>query len=78
LSVSGDWDHQNLLQDWNLYPSFVLNFPRQTQVKVAQSRSYELFDAIGFRTNISELSVYSSLAKSFGVSSSFTTGQAVN
>ena len=78
MSVSGDWDHQNLLQDWNLYPSFVLNFPRQTQVKVAQSRSYELFDAIGFRTNISELSVYSSLAKSFGVSSSFTTGQAVN
>jgi hypothetical protein len=78
LSVSGDWDHQNQLQDWNAYPTFVLNFPRQTQIKVAQSRSYELFDAIGFRTNISELTVYSSLAKSFGVSSSFTTGQAVN
>ena len=56
----------------------MLNFPRQTQIKVAQSRSYELFDAIGFRTNVSELSVYSSLAKSFGLSSSFTTGQAVN
>src|SRR5206468_3341360 len=78
VSLSLDWDHQNLMQDWNLYPTFVMNFPRQTQVKVARSQTYELFEAIGFRTDINELTVYSALTKSFSISSSFTSGSAIN
>jgi len=78
VSVSMDWDHQNLLQDWNVYPTFVMNFPHQTQIKVARSQTYELFDAVGFHTDVNELTVYSALSKSFSISSSFTSGSAIN
>jgi predicted porin len=78
MSVSADWDHQQQLQDWNTYPTFVINFPRQTSIKVATSRNYELYEGIGFRSTVNELSAYSAPARSFGISASLTKGQAVN
>jgi hypothetical protein len=78
VSVSADWDHRQQLQDWNVYPTFVLNFPRQTSIKVANSRTYELYEGIGFRSSVTEVSAYSAPAKSFGVFASFTAGQAIN
>ncbi len=78
LSVSADWDHQQQLQDWNAYPTFVINFPRQTSIKVATSRTYELYEGIGFRSTMNELSAYSAPSRSFGMSASLTRGQAVN
>jgi len=78
LSVSGDWDHNQVLQDWNAYPTFVLNFPRQTQLKVGTSETYELYGGIGFRSRITEVSGYSAPSKSFGFSASLGTGQEIN
>jgi hypothetical protein len=78
VSVSADWDHRHQLQDWNVYPSFVLNFPRQTSIKVANSRSYELYEGIGFQSNLTEVNAYTAPSRSFGVFASFTTGQAIN
>src|SRR5436190_894208 len=78
LSVSGDWDHRQVLQDWNAYPTFVLNFPRQTQLKVGTSETYELYGGIGFRSRITEVSGYSAPSKSFGFSASLGTGQEIN
>ena len=78
VSVSADWDHQGQLQDWNVYPTFELNFPRHTSIKVATSRTHELYDGIEFQSNLQVLSGYSSLTKSLAISSSFTTGQEIN
>jgi hypothetical protein len=78
VSVSADWDHRQQLQDWNVYPTFVLNFPRQTSIKMASSRTYESYEGIGFRSSLTEVSAYSAPTRSFGVFASITTGQAIN
>jgi len=78
VSVSADWDHQGQLQDWNVYPTFELNFPRQTSFKLATLRTHEVYYGTAFQSNQHVLSGYSSLTKSVGISSSFTTGQAIN
>jgi len=77
-SVSADWDHQGQLQDWSVYPTFELNFPRQTSITVATLRTHELFDGLGFESRRNVLSGYSSLTKSVALSASFTTGQEIN
>jgi len=78
LSVSGDWDHRQVLQDWNVYPTFVLNFPRQTQLKVGTSETYERYEGIGFRSRVTEISGYSAPSKSFGFSAAIGAGQEIN
>jgi uncharacterized protein DUF5916 len=78
VSVSGDWDHRQVLQDWNVYPTFALNFPRQTQIKVGTSETYELYQGIGFRSRVSEISGYSAPSKSVGFSAALGVGQEIN
>jgi uncharacterized protein DUF5916 len=78
ITASAVWDHQRQLQDWNVYPAFVLNFARQTGLEFSHSQSHELFGGAGFRRNLENVSFYTSLAKWLGVYASYARGTAIN
>src|SRR5260370_27228084 len=78
VSVSADWNHQGQFQDWNINPKFVVNFARQTSVKVGHSQAFELFNGTGFHESSDSVSFYTYFAKWVGLSASYERGTAIN
>jgi hypothetical protein len=78
IAASAAWDHQRQLQDWNVYPAFVMNFAPQTALEFSHSQSLELFGGVGFRTNLENVSFDTSLAKWLGFYASYARGTAIN
>jgi hypothetical protein len=49
LSETVDWNHANVLQDWQAALGFQMDLRKQTTFSVNRGEAYELFDNIGFR-----------------------------
>lgn len=49
LSETVDWNHANVLQDWQAALGFQVDLTKQTTISVNRGEAYELFDNIGFR-----------------------------
>ncbi len=49
LSETVDWNHANVLQDWQAALGFQVDLTKQTTISFNRGEAYELFDNIGFR-----------------------------
>lgn len=49
LSETVDWNHANVLQDWQAALGLQVDLTKQTTISVNRGEAYELFDNIGFR-----------------------------
>jgi len=49
LSETVDWNHADILQDWQAAVGFQLDLRKQTTFSINRGEAYELFDNIGFR-----------------------------
>jgi hypothetical protein len=52
-----DWNHNGILQDWQVALGFQLDLTKQTTIGVTRGEAYELFDSIGFRKHSSSILV---------------------
>jgi hypothetical protein len=49
LSETVDWNHADILQDWQAAVGFQVDLRKQTTFSINRGEAYELFDNIGFR-----------------------------
>jgi hypothetical protein len=49
FSETVDWNHQNVLQDWQAAVGFQVDLTKQTTLSINRGEAYELFDNVGFR-----------------------------
>ncbi len=79
---SGDftlnWNRLGQLQDWEVNPEFQFEFPGNSSIQGAVSRSYELFDGIGFDKRHVSVSASSEWLRWLSVNFSYRGGQDVN
>ncbi len=79
---SGDfllnWNRLGQLQDWEVNPEFELEFPANTYIQGAVTRSYELFDGIGFDKRHVSASASSDWRRWLSLNASYRGGQDVN
>jgi hypothetical protein len=73
-----NWDHEGRLQDWYVGPNFQLEFPGSTEIFVAASRSYELFEGLDFDKSHASVELASEWIRWLGFSASYRAGQDVN
>jgi hypothetical protein len=78
VTASVDWNHRGELQDWAGSADFSVFFKRASELKVARSEFYELFQLQHLRQHITSASFYTSPLKWFGVSGSYEQGAQAN
>ena len=78
LETSVIWDQSNRLQEWEVSPEIETEFPASTQVHTGYSRSYELFEGIGFRKHNARVFMETEWLKWLSGSLSGSIGQAIN
>ncbi|HVV45209.1 MAG TPA: hypothetical protein VHC72_08375, partial [Bryobacteraceae bacterium] len=51
IELMGDFDHRNILQDWQARPGFQVELRRSTYLNANHGEMFERFDGINFRRN---------------------------
>src|SRR6267154_666145 len=54
-SETVDWNHNNILEDWQVAVGFQVDLTKQTTLSINRGEAYELFDNIGFRKHSTSL-----------------------
>jgi hypothetical protein len=78
LYLTGDFDHHNVQQDWQVNPGFQVEFKRATYAGVNYSQSFERFDGINFRRDNVGVWTHSEYFKRATVDFSYSRGTRVN
>jgi hypothetical protein len=78
LSLSGDFDHHNVQQDWNVNPGFDFEFARSTYIGLGASESFERFTNINFRHHGAGFGLHSEYFKWATIDMNFNKGTRTN
>ena len=78
LALSGDFDHQNVQQDWRVSPGFNLEFARNTYLGFNHAEVFERFNAINFRRDDTGVGVHSEFFKRATIDLNFNKGTRTN
>ncbi len=78
VSETLDWDHNGVLQDWQVAAGFQVDLTKQTTFDITRGEAFELFDNIGFRRHRTTLFVATQPYKWISFSTSYTQGIEVN
>lgn len=78
LAQSVNWNRDGQLQDWSLMPHFTLELLRLTNMTLLREESYELFQNIGFRKSMSEVSFSSEPFKWLALKAELEKGDGIN
>ena len=73
-----NWDYDGRLQDWSVSPAFRFELPGSTEIQVAGSRSFELFEGLDFNKYRLRTYVSSEWLRWLGFFASYRVGQDVN
>jgi Domain of unknown function (DUF5916) len=77
-SETVDWDHNNVLQDWQTAVGLQLDLTRNSTFTVSRGESYELFANIPFRKHSTSIYGTSAVYKWLALTGRFTTGTGEN
>jgi len=73
-SETVDWNHNNILEDWQVAVGFQLDLTKQTTLSINRGEAYELFDNIGFRKHSTSLLAATQPYKWISFSARYTQG----
>ena len=74
VSETVDWNHNGILQDWQVAVGFQIDLTKQTTISVNRGEAYELFAGIDFRKHSTSLSVTTQPYKWISFSTRYTQG----
>jgi uncharacterized protein DUF5916 len=74
VSETVDWNHDGVLQDWQVAIGFQVDLTKQTTIAVTRGEAYELFDGIGFRKHSTSVLVTTQPYKWISFSTRYTQG----
>jgi hypothetical protein len=74
LSETVDWNHADILQDWQAAMGFQVDLTKQTTFSINRGEAYELFDNIGFRKHSTSVLATSQPYTWITFSARYTTG----
>jgi hypothetical protein len=77
-SETVDWNHKDILQDWQAALGFQVDLRKQTTFSISRGEAYELFDGIGFRKHSTSFLVATQPYKWISFSARYTAGIAEN
>ncbi len=78
LYISGDMDHRNVQQDWNVNPGFQMEFARSTFINVNSGEVFERFNNTNFRRRDSGFGMHSEYFKAVTVDGGMGWGTRIN
>ncbi len=73
-SETVDWDHNGVLQDWQVALGFQVDLTKQTTIGINRGEAFELFDGIEFRKHSTSLLASTQPYKWISFSARYTTG----
>jgi hypothetical protein len=73
-----NWDHQQRLQEWDVSPEFQVELPSSTRLHMFASRSYELYEGIGFDKHLAGFYFETEWLKWLSGSASYHAGTGIN
>ena len=73
-SETVDWNHNNILEDWQAAVGFQVDLTKQTTLSINRGEAYELFDNIGFRKHSTSLLAATQPYKWISFSARYTQG----
>ena len=73
-SETVDWNHNNILEDWQAAVGFQMDLTKQTTLSINRGEAYELFDNIGFRKHSTSLLAATQPYKWISFSARYTQG----
>jgi hypothetical protein len=73
-SETVDWNHNNILEDWQVAVGFQVDLTKQTTLSINRGEAYELFDNIGFRKHSTSLLAATQPYKWISFSARYTQG----
>ena len=73
-SETVDWNHNNILEDWQVAVGFQVDLTKQTTLSINRGEAYELFGNIGFRKHSTSLLAATQPYKWISFSSRYTQG----
>jgi len=73
-----NYDHAGTLQDWSAEAQFKVDFVRETKFEFGHAQSYELFEAIGFRKQMTTVTASTAWLKWLGAKAAYEQGIDVN
>ncbi len=78
LSMSGDFDHSNVQQDWSVSPGVNFEFARSSYVGTAHTETFERFNNINFRRSDNSIGGHSEYFKRLTLDGSYAKGTRIN
>ncbi len=73
-SETVDWNHNNILEDWQVAVGFQVDLTKQTTLSINRGEAYELFGNIGFRKHSTSLLAATQPYKWISFSARYTQG----
>ena len=74
VSETVDWNHNNILEDWQVAVGFQVDLTKQTTLSINRGEAYELFGNIGFRKHSTSLLAATQPYKWISFSARYTQG----